>query len=205
MHFTVKRWLVVALLLLPAGLLADAESTPIIDPASLQAPAPSSDIPRTTWRERLQWPDSCEANFSDVTGWGGVYLYPIDDATYLVAVDCDIWAYQSLQRVYRVELRDGREIVIPLRFVVAEEGGTARAPELVQREEITGNLLTEPPRGRLILHRRYSGFGDCGTYAVYDMTQGAPVLIELRAQTDCLAEPKERDPTRWPEVTLSSG
>lgn len=163
---------------------------------------PSEHIERREWREILHWPDSCEENFSDVTGYGGIYLYPVGESQYAVSVACEIWAYQGLSRVYLVSVNDGTTSVAPLTFAVAEEGGTAGTARFERREEVVGNLLVDAPKGHLVVHRRYSGLGDCGTYAVYDLRKGAPELVELRAQFDCEAEPRERDPLRWPEIGL---
>ena len=170
--------------------------------AQLQAAHPSEAISRQQWREILQWPDSCEESFTDVTGYGGIYLYPVSDSRYAVSVACEIWAYQGLSRVYLVSVNDGTTGVEPLAFSVAEEGGTAGTARFEEKEAVVGNLLTDAPKGHLAVHRRYSGFGDCGTYSVYDLRKGAPELVELRAQFDCKAEPRERDPLRWPEIGL---
>ena len=181
---------------------ADATSDVRIPRAEFHAPHASEDVSRQQWREILQWPDSCEENFTDVTGYGGIYLYPVGESRYVVSVACEVWAYQELSRVYLVSVNDGAASVAPLTFAVAEEGGTAGTARFERREEVVGNLLVDAPKGHLVVYRRYSGFGDCGTYAVYDLRKGAPELVELRAQFDCEAEPRERDPLRWPEIGL---
>ena len=181
---------------------ADAPSDVSIPGAELHAPHASEAVSRQQWREILQWPDSCEENFSDVTGYGGVYLYPVSESRYAVSVACETWAYQGLSRVYLVSVNDGTTSMVPLTFSVAEEGGTAGTARFEKREEVVGTLLVDAPKGHLVVHRRYSGFGDCGTYSVYDLRKGAPELVELRAQFDCEAEPRERDPLRWPEIGL---
>jgi uncharacterized protein DUF1176 len=176
----------VAAVLCPAG--AWAEPLP-----GLKTPAD-----RAAWRSLLHWRSSCERRWRQggMTTIAGIETWRTTGGDHIVSVDCFLGAYQPGSMVYHVSANG--KASGPFRFRIYEDPGNA-VPKPRSETMVVGLVTFHPASGRLTVHKKSRGLGDCGIYSVFRLRGGAFVPVEARAKTKCDGKPPY-EPTRWPKL-----
>jgi hypothetical protein len=151
---------------------------------------------RKAWRAILQWPDSCETGFDSREGtWSGLTFWPIGPKGYLIEVQCFLAAYQAnnMYAWYDGETQPPSSKFLTFTVYLSEDGKTI-APEEVT--ELNGLSEFDAKQRELQVTTKSRGLGDCGSFARYEIQNGAAILKEFRAKFQCdgkWQEPKTYD------------
>jgi hypothetical protein len=153
---------------------------------------------RKAWYARLGWPSDCEDAYTPIHGEAAIAFYEVGSARTLLGVECASGAYQGYGVYFLLSEGDASgPVATPLRFRTYKTAkGDAIEPDTVV--DLWGTVTFDRARKELIVHRRFRGLGDCGIWARYSFSTGAPVVTEMRAHPAC--DLKEANPLRWPRI-----
>ena len=156
---------------------------------------------RQYWRGLLKWDDECESGFHYSEDFSGIDIYPEDDKKYIIQVTCTLGAYQGYQQFYHLSLVGNKTSVKALVFPLYE---ASKKKTLIKElsAEVVGNLTIDSTYKNLTVHRRYSGYGNCGTLTTYKIIDGKVTATKFRTEPDCESSKASRDPERWPEYPI---
>lgn len=162
---------------------------------------------RKHWRNLLQWPEDCEAHFSDYGDeFAGLTFHNLDENQYIIEVTCIVGAYQGSHLFYWVEEQDNQiDQTQLLEFEQFTEIESLEPRPKVHFEKFTdalvwGTTLFNAKNNELTNLNRYRGAGGCGTRSVYKLERPKPKVVEFRARVNCT--PHYVPPERWKRYPL---
>jgi|GEM_PF-5746561 len=147
----------------------------------------------------LALPEPCRVSRAEF-GVGpeeNVWVDRIAEDVWIVTAQCEHHAYQSTDVAVRVEQRGGTVTAAVLAFPGWREGAETPWPHIAYQPWLTG-LPGDIADGRLVLHYRGRGIGDCGELITYDLTEPVVRIAEYRAKVACDGDWVE--PETWPPV-----
>ncbi len=166
---------------------------------------------RASWYEKLNWPKSCEEDFSfsntgDLTDPAGIAFYNTDSDEYLLRVDCSLGAYQK-SMVFMLVNINGKNI----------SGG--QLEQQVYNPETKTVEISDAEDGQFIgfdsfdsktklltIYTKDRGVGDCGSHSTYRLKNTDLELIK-EAYLSCedadafhLKNPNTETMPEWPVI-----
>ena len=154
---------------------------------------------RRAWREILKWPQDCEDDFGDHgADYAGVEFYKLAEGKYLVEVECEIAAYQSV-KYYMLYNENVSPATSKLLTFKTYGGENERSMVETQTDSLLGVSTFDQRQKRLTIFYKLRGFGDCGTIATYNLRGGKPVLTDFRAKLNCDGR-GSKNPFRWKKI-----
>jgi hypothetical protein len=154
---------------------------------------------RQAWREILKWSQECEADFGDHgADYAGLEFYKLTPGRYLVEVECEIAAYQSVKfyLLYDENVSPARSKFLTFKIY---SGENERSMIQTKTDALLGVSTFNHKQKTLTIFSKLSRFGDCGSIATYSFRSGEPVLTDFRIKLNCDGSGME-NPYRWKRV-----
>lgn len=140
---------------------------------------------RQAWRKILKWPQDCDDAFRNQgEDYAGVNFYRLAARKYLVEVECEVAAYQSVRLYLLYDESTSPARSKPLTFK-SYSGETEDSLKETQQESLLGESTFDNRRKTLTVLYKLSRLGDCGSLATYSFRSGTPVLIDYREKFTC--------------------
>jgi hypothetical protein len=160
------------------------------------ADAPTSDVLAA---DGLQIPEPCRISREEfqVAAHENIWIAPVSAGVWVALVTCEHHAYQATDVALRLERRDGDWLQTLLAFPTWRESEGTPWPYLAYHPWLTG-WADLADGGRVSLHYKGRGVGDCGEGIVYDVSAPVVRVVEYRAKFECDGE--YVDPGDWPAV-----
>lgn len=126
-----------------------------------------------------------------------VWIGALSKTTWIVIALCEHHAYQATEVALRVEQRGGTVTSAVLAFPGWRESEETPWSYLGYQPWLTG-WAGEVTDGRITLHYKGRGIGDCGELVTYDVTEPVVRIVDYRTKFEC--DGAYVDPETWDPV-----
>ncbi len=155
---------------------------------------------RQFWRSELKWSDECESSFNYPESVSGITLYPVNSNEYLFRITCTFGSYQGQHHLYLVST--GQQI--QSRAIKLHQYKIESNKVIIKKASTTfwGEVLEGTRPASLKILNLYSGAGHCGILTTYKFVDGKMNTTKIKAQPNCEAQKKVREPEKWREYKV---
>jgi len=158
-------------------------------------------MPRSEWRKRLNWPQSCERAFAQTRDNSGaetgIRSFELGNGWRLIEVRCAEGAYQPSQMFIGLSPAGATTAPLIVPVVTFDDRGE---PRWTNEPEAWGTVEFDDTTHQVAITNVSRGLGDCGSQVAYRINTDGVAHFDVVSARGKACDDKAQSPSAWPRI-----